>query len=1262
MGTPTQGGELCEDHRAYLAAAGISEAMMSCARSEPGAMVFTLGSITGRCIEQRRPDDPGDGPKYLTAAGEQLVLPVPPGFTDRVNDPAIPLLIVEGTKGHLAAASALADTSIEPYAVVGVLGCNGWSRQGHPIDDLHAIPLANRHVILLFDADMAANRNVYDAATHLAEVLTVVGGAASVKYAKFPGSGKASIDDVLGCMPDPQGRAQVMRRIITNAKATPGRAPAARTVSADWLVANNGRALNSPLATKMLLDKYDMALAPGNHIVVYQDGKYHNGQSLKFEAAVQELLGTEYQQTHLRTLTDTVSVALKQGAMEVPEFQHRLLIPFRNGLLDPDTMVLHPHDPEFRTMRQFDVAWDPQGTAPFYEQWAGKHVGVDILDDLEECASAMLDMTGPPAKAMLLFGPSRSGKGTYMRLIEAAAGPLNVSAVSLHTLASNRFATADLYGKTANVHADLSADEVRDLSQLKLALGEDYLRAERKFGQPFTFRNTALMVFGANTIPPVSESSQAYFARVKPFEFPTTFLGHEDPTVGERLLAELPGIMVRWVTALNRRRARGAYLPTDPATDAKFRHGSDRVAQYIEENYTRTGWMKRSTLWDKFKRDSETNRTGQAMGKKTFFERLRNIGVVESRRNGIQGFQLTPRDPDAAQGQDRAPQQGRKGRTEPTLPLIGDTAQFPVSVTNGKGRSDSALSAPTPLVLDLETADADRLHDYGDGFIRLIGTPTGMFTDPVSVCTHPGPLVAHNGFSFDFVALAVHANLDLLAHDLIDTVILDLLDDPLPAGTFNPGQVLKHLSLDQMAQRRTGMAKTDNIKRLAATHGGFDRIPIDDPDYRAYCAGDVAATQAILASMPALDDYARRELTLMARLSSAITVGGFKVDETLLAERLAANDADRAAGRARLVDRYGLPASRRDGTPALNPLATAEGKQRIEDAFRDIGVELPRTTSGLQPRLDKATMAHIVATGTPTQRDLAQLVLDLNGVRTIYSTLHEHTHNGRVHPTVLPSQASGRMSLTNPGLTVLGKRGQKVAERAILLPEEGHVLIAADLAQIDARAIAAHSQDPNYLALFDTGLNPATGKEWDAHAEIALMVWGDRARRNDAKAIGHGWNYGMGLTKIADTTGLPLLEAEKFDAAMRERFPQVVHWRDHIRDLGASGELLDNGFGRKMRPTPERAYTQAPALMGQGTARDLMMEGILRLPQEMIPMLRVIVHDEVILSVPEDIVEDVEHQLLEALQFQWAPPGAQRAITVRAGLAKRGRNWAHCYR
>jgi DNA polymerase-1 len=278
---------------------------------------------------------------------------------------------------------------------------------------------------------------------------------------------------------------------------------------------------------------------------------------------------------------------------------------------------------------------------------------------------------------------------------------------------------------------------------------------------------------------------------------------------------------------------------------------------------------------------------------------------------------------------------------------------------------------------------------------------------------------------------------------------------------------------------------------------------------------------------------------------------------------------------------------------------------------------------------------------------LAETVRSLNGVRTVYETVAAHLVDGRVHPMVNLRQATGRWSVTAPGLTVMGKRGGRHVEREVFLAEPGHVIIAADLSQVDARAIAALSQDSHYLALFDPGK--------DAHVEIAAMVWGDRSRREDAKVIGHGWNYGMGLDGLVRNAGVPYDTAFQFDQAMREQFPELVRWRTEVRQRARAGELLDNGFGRMMRPDPERAHTQGPALMGQGCARDLMMEGLLRLDRSTWPYLRAVVHDEVVLSVPEDIVDDVEHEVVRALGFEW------RNVAVVAGLVGRGKSWGSIY-
>jgi DNA polymerase-1 len=251
-------------------------------------------------------------------------------------------------------------------------------------------------------------------------------------------------------------------------------------------------------------------------------------------------------------------------------------------------------------------------------------------------------------------------------------------------------------------------------------------------------------------------------------------------------------------------------------------------------------------------------------------------------------------------------------------------------------------------------------------------------------------------------------------------------------------------------------------------------------------------------------------------------------------------------------------------------------------------------------------------------------------------------------------QASGRWSTTKPGLTVLGKRAGKYREREVLLPDPGHVIVSADLSQVDARALAALSQDPAYLAMFAPGL--------DLHKEVAVRIWGDDSRREDAKALGHGWNYGMGINGLMRNAKVDEDTARRFDRGMREQFPQLVEWREYVRAAGQAGEILDNGFGRPLRVNPDRAYTQAPALMGQGCARDLMMEGLLRLPRNIHPMLRAVVHDEVILSVPEDLVEDVERTVVDSLSFDWAPPGCDLSVRIEAGLGdRRGHNWGEVY-
>jgi DNA polymerase-1 len=571
------------------------------------------------------------------------------------------------------------------------------------------------------------------------------------------------------------------------------------------------------------------------------------------------------------------------------------------------------------------------------------------------------------------------------------------------------------------------------------------------------------------------------------------------------------------------------------------------------------------------------------------------------------------------------------------------------------------------VVFDLETAPSDELFRRAD-FMRLNGYLINGRPHTTTDHAHMAKLVAgadlaigHNISAFDLIVLARHAGLSLpdLRGRTYDTDLRLRLIDPPPSGKDgNTTRPRGYYGLDQSCLRYDLPHKTDNLKALARRHGGFDRIPVDDPEYVGYLEGDLIATAALADHLGPLDDYARREMNI-GLITAQMTVNGFRVDVPELSRALVEQAKRKAANIAELSAITGMPVQ------GINPLASDAGKAAIEKFFLDQGLKaraLPRTakTGKLSTGREDVTAFRDMLISKANGRDISKilrvldLIVSIVGERTVYKTAETCRIGDRVHPNIRPLQASGRWSVTSPGLTVYGKRKGRHTERRIFLPEEGHVLIAFDADQVDARAVAAHSGDEGYLRIFREGL--------DLHAENAAVAFGDRGRREDAKPIGHGWNYGMSARKMA-MQGVDYDLAVQFDRRMREAYPDLVEWQNRVRSIAADDDLLDNGFGRKMRANPMFAYTQAPALVGQGCTRDIMAEGMLRLPVEYWPFLRTIVHDEIVMSVPEKDADEIARDVQARMSFDLAEAtgGRLASVPITVGRSKYGKNWADVY-
>lgn len=595
---------------------------------------------------------------------------------------------------------------------------------------------------------------------------------------------------------------------------------------------------------------------------------------------------------------------------------------------------------------------------------------------------------------------------------------------------------------------------------------------------------------------------------------------------------------------------------------------------------------------------------------------------------------------------------------------------------------DTSLSIEAGLItLDLETGDAGDLYKHDGGeYVRL----AGVAVDDGPVLIKEGAeaarlgvnavrsaevLTGHNIMAFDLPALVRNGGLTMPeVHTMAEQ---GRLFDAMIAARFVNPPMAREKGVD--ASRRydlgalldkydLGEKLKDLSKELAKKYDGWWNIPTDDQSedglaFRRYLDADVTGSRRLHAKLldelgGTMPEYLVREHRVAA-LAAQISVNGFKVDRELLAERVTEVEARKAEAMGLLSSKYGIPTADGKGKAYKSPLASKAGKEALAAALVAAGVPergLIRTPNSGDLQTSGETMLYYgreFGQGRPELGEILKTVYRIVGSRSVYQTIQDHTGpDGRVHPKVAFKQVTGRWSVTEPGLTVLGKRGGRHVERAVLLPDEGEVLISADLSQVDMRAVAGLSQDKAYIEMLLAE---------DPHAEIAHSLFGDRSMRELAKPIGHGWNYGRGIKAISEGNNIDPAIVRRFDQSMRERFPRLVEWQTEVRALAESGAMLDNGFGRMMRPDPQRAHTQGPALMGQGAARDIMMTGMLRLPAEILPMLRAQIHDEIVLSVPADQAEEIGREVVKALSFDW------NGVPILADVSKTGTDWSLCY-
>jgi len=300
-----------------------------------------------------------------------------------------------------------------------------------------------------------------------------------------------------------------------------------------------------------------------------------------------------------------------------------------NGILDLrcSEARLRPHDPGYLSPVQIPASYDPDAECPAWDKFVSEVFPEDAVELAFELAADLITPSRSAQKAVLLLGEGSNGKSTYLRALTAFLGSTNASGVSLHKLESDRFATARLMGKLANICPDLPSTHLTETSVFKAITGGDDLHAEYKYRESFEFNPYCRLVFSANHVPRSGDASHAFFRRWLVVPFDRTFEPDEqvpreelDARLSEP--GELSGVLNRALAVLPRIQREG-FTESESMRDAweEFKAMTDPVAVWLENNTVSeaNAWVPKSALIAAYNKSAEESGraglTAQAFGR-----------------------------------------------------------------------------------------------------------------------------------------------------------------------------------------------------------------------------------------------------------------------------------------------------------------------------------------------------------------------------------------------------------------------------------------------------------------------------------------------------------------------------------------------------------------------------------------------------------------------------------------------------------------------
>jgi putative DNA primase/helicase len=333
----------------------------------------------------------------------------------------------------------------------------------------------------------------------------------------------------------------------------------------------------------------------------------------------------------------------------------------RNGTIDLRSGLLRPHRREDLITMLAPVDFDPEATAPRWEQFEGEVFAgdQDLISYIRRVVGYSMTADMSVQELVLLHGEGSNGKNIFLDSLGDIFGDYACEAEPSLLLQADgeRHPTGlmDLFNKRFVAASETEDGKRLAESLMKRLTGNRKLKARRMRENFVTFSRTFKLFIATNHKPEIKGRDHAVWRRIRLVPFITTFAKEgqpidpprvlkEDPNLAEKLAAEASGILNLMIAGcLDWQRSGIRPAAAVVAATEEYRSETDSIREWLDEccesfldhtTLREQARFKASELWESY--DSWFKRNGvDGLSKRTFGSEMERRGYKMAKSNSV---------------------------------------------------------------------------------------------------------------------------------------------------------------------------------------------------------------------------------------------------------------------------------------------------------------------------------------------------------------------------------------------------------------------------------------------------------------------------------------------------------------------------------------------------------------------------------------------------------------------------------------------------